>query len=81
MGIARNAEIILAPFQWDNFGSDGLEKLIEMLLLIADDVGSGEDAKNTAVVNMSFGDPGTLDDDRRKQCRYMMRKSAMSLTM
>jgi hypothetical protein len=81
MGIARNAEIILAPLQGDNFGSDGLEKLIEMLLVIADNVGSGEVAKNTAVVNISFGIHGVSNDDRRRQCNYMMRKSAMPLTM
>ena len=77
MGIARNAELILAQINFGQINLDGLEKAIEILLVIADDIGGDESAKNTAVVNMSFGDRETTENDRRKQCGYIMSKSTI----
>jgi hypothetical protein len=81
MGIARNAELIMAQMRFDGINIDGLEKTIELLLLIADDLvdKDGNFAKDTAVVNMSFGDrdQGTSTDKRRIQCGHLMSKSTI----
>jgi hypothetical protein len=76
MGIARNAELIMAQMRFDGINIDELEKTIELLLLIADDLvdEDGNFAKDTAVVNMSFGDQGTPNDRRRIQCGHLISK-------
>jgi hypothetical protein len=59
VGVARKAELVLMRVQFGSRQVTYREKLIEAVLLIADDAATKP--KNTVVVNMSFGAPQPSD--------------------
>lgn len=55
VGIARKAEIVVAPVPLGFTTDWPVETLLQAIVNIANDIASGRKPKDTTVVNMSFG--------------------------
>ncbi|KAI9149971.1 Killer toxin subunits alpha/beta [Paramyrothecium foliicola] len=64
VGVARKAELVLVPHQVGGPQRTGREKLLEALVLVANDQVDSGKPKNSAVVNMSFVRRAPAKDDK-----------------